>query len=220
MNRISVIILEIGYWLASLALLAIGFLFLATRFGWWIDELNAFFQGSRGEIALIVLGSVAIAIALTFLGRGFAIASRARAGIRNMGPRGPIWISLDAIREFISRSLKEELGLSDARVSLRAAGEGLMVQVRTSLPLHENVTELGERIQEQVKVRVEERIGVSVEQVEVFAQNIRAQTPAVPQHAPPPASIPAVQREEETYTPIELSRRESESERESERDPS
>jgi uncharacterized alkaline shock family protein YloU len=224
MNRISVLILEIGYWLASVALLAIGFLFFATRFGWWIEELSAFFQGSRGEIALIVLGSISIVLALGFFVRGFAVASRARTGIRKVGPRGPIWISLDAIREFITRSLKEELGLSDARVSLRAAGEGLVVQVRTSLPLHENVTELGERIQDHVKDRVEERIGVTVEQVEVFTQNIRAQTPAAAHRAPPPASIPAAQREEGAYTPIELSRREGETEgerkSESERDSS
>lgn len=235
MNRISVIILEIGYWLASLALLAIGFLFFAARFGWWTEELSAFSQGSRGEIALLVLGSISIALALAFLVRGFAVASRARTGIRKVGPRGPIWISLDAIREFITRSLKEELGLSDARVSLRTAGEGLVAQVRTSLPLHENVAELGERIQDHVKARVEGRIGVTVEQVEVLTHSIRAQTPAAGDRGLPPASstvaaptAPTAPRDEGAYTPIELSRRdgetegerESESESESERDSS
>jgi uncharacterized alkaline shock family protein YloU len=184
-------LIELGYGLAFLLLVIVGLFFLALSFGWFAEELEAFLN-MRGQELFGALAAFSLMLALYFL-RRVIVAQHLRSRVMRMGPQGPIWVSLEAIRGFVLKALEEELGVHRARVSLKSRGKGLIVGVRTSLPLDVNVTELGERIQEHVKSRIESRIGVSVERVEVFARSISAEAPA----APSPGE----------YTPIELSER-------------
>lgn len=196
MRRFRDVLIELGYGLAFLWTLAVGVALIGTRFDFVLVRLET----EPPYLRDVIVGAGLIVIALYFLLMEIRAERRARASLQAQGPEGPIWVSLVAVRGFIRRLLEEELGLSDARVLLRTRGEELVVQVRTSLPLDVNVTELGERIQEHIKSRVESRIGVSVERVEIFAQNISVGKET------PPASAPA----SEEYTPIELSERDQE----------
>jgi len=178
MKRSGDYLIELGYMLAFLFSVLIGFLFFASRFEWFSEELSGIFSG-WGSWLLPLLGASSLLLALYFL-RRIIVAQNLRSRVMRMGPQGPIWVSLEAIRGFVLKDLEEGLGVRGARVSLRPQGKGLAIGVRTSLPLDVNITELGERIQEHVKSRIESRIGVSVERVEVFARSISTEAPATP----------------------------------------
>jgi hypothetical protein len=123
-----------------------------------------------------------VGMALYFAGLVIGIRRR-RALITHMGARGAIRISPRAVRDFIARVLEEELDLPDCRVRLRpAAGKegALIVLVQAPLPLGQNVIEVGEHVQELLKARVEERIGIVVDQVEVFTSGLHPSKEGAP----------------------------------------
>lgn len=187
MRRSSVFLAEVFHGLAFLVIILSGLYFLAVRFEGLPPRVAEFLQGP-GRETLTVWAGLSFLLALYFLVRGVLVGRSAEPRVMSAGPRGPIWISQSAIREFILQSLQEEMGFSHASVSLRSGRDGIVVQVRTTLPLHQSVTELGAKIQEHVKARVEERIGVTVERVEVLAKSVQA-TPS-PSIATPTSSEP------------------------------
>jgi uncharacterized alkaline shock family protein YloU len=173
MRRFKALLAELLYGLAFLWTLALG-LYLIGR------VLGAPIQVFRLEteplyLRDVIVGGGLLLIALYFLVRVIQTERRAKARIRGQGPQGPIWISLDAVREFIESVLQDELNLREARVLLRTSGKGLIVQVHTALPLGESIPRLAERVQTRVKARVEERIGVAVQRVEVLARGIQGE---------------------------------------------
>ncbi len=186
MRRFRALLAELLYGLAFLWTLALG-LYLIGR------VLGAPIQAFRLEteppyLRDVIVGGGLLLIALYFLVRIIQTERRSKARIRGQGPQGPIWISLDAVREFIQSVLRDELNLREARVLLRTSGKGLIVQVHTALPLGESIPRLAERVQTRVKARVEERIGVAVQRVEVLARGIQGKTqPLRPAEEAPPA---------------------------------
>jgi hypothetical protein len=191
MKPSSDFLFEIAYWFAVVLLMMTGSYLLIARFQIAPSAIEYLNKGG-GEL-LVVWGILSFALIAYFIIRIIQIRRR-RARIMSPGPRGPIWISPDALREFVHRTLEEELGLSEAQVKLRMKGAGVGIHVRTAIPLSETITDLGERIQECVKTQVESKIGVEVDNIEVYASNITAE-------ALPPA-LP-----EEEYTPLEFPER-------------
>ena len=125
---------------------------------------------------------------------------RSRARISSPGPRGPIWISPFALKDFVLKTLEEHMGLTEAKVQLEMDKDGVAIRIRTSIPLSQTITELGHEIQEHIKTQVEKHIGVQVERVEVFASSISADQTSVVEEV----------QEQETgeYTPLEFPERE------------
>lgn len=191
MRRSSVFLAEVFHGLAFLVMVLSGLYFLSVRFGWLPADVEGFLQGP-GKETLTVWAGLSFLLALYFLTRGVLAARGADPRVMSAGPRGPIWISQGAIRDFILQSLREELGFAHAAVSLRQGRDGIVVQVRTPLPLHQSVTELGAKIQEHVKTRVEERIGVTVERVEVLAKSVQSASTPTPTPTPTSTSSPAI----------------------------
>ncbi|GEM_PF-3100784 len=194
MRRSSVFLAEVFHGLAFLVLVLTGLYLLAVRFERLPPRVAEFLQGP-GRETFTVWAGLSFLLALYFLVRGVWVARGAEPRVMSAGPRGPIWISQSAIREFILQSLREEMGFAHASVSLRQGRDGIVVHVRTPLPLHQSVTELGAKIQDHVKARVEERIGVTVERVEVLARSVQpTPSPLATSASPEPASaiqIPA-----------------------------
>jgi uncharacterized alkaline shock family protein YloU len=92
--------------------------------------------------------------------------------IQHEGSRGPIEISLFAIRSYIERILAHEFGLRRYRVALEKTGDGLHVFVRAELPIGRNVLDTAEKIQQSIEENVEDRVGVKVHRVQVIAAGI------------------------------------------------
>lgn len=102
----------------------------------------------------------------------FLQARRRWKRVQHDSPRGPIEISLFAIRSYIERILAHEFGLRRYRVALEKTGDGLYVFIRAELPIGRNVLDTAKRIQHSVEENVEDRIGVKVRQVQVIAAGI------------------------------------------------
>ena len=86
---------------------------------------------------------------------------------------GKIEVTPHAVKEFIAGILREQIGLDRFHVSLRHAGQGVAIQVRTTLSSDQRVTDVGERIQRQLTHHVTERTGVEVCSVSVQVRSIR-----------------------------------------------
>ena len=150
------------------------------------DDAIRFLLLERRPIGYIV-AILLIASALYF-GTIIVRAHRQRRLITHAGTRGAIHISPLAVRDFMVQVLEEELGLPDCRVRMRAGSgkEGaLIVMVRAPLPLGQNVIEMGEHMQELLKARVEDRIGIAVDRVEIITSSMRPSRASATRGAPP-----------------------------------
>ena len=194
MKPINDILAEIGNWLALLVLMISGLYFLLDGFGVLAQQIVLFLDRSDGlgHWLVVLWGALSILLGIYFV-RNIIILHRARGRIMSAGPRGPIWISPIAVRDFILKTVQEQHGLERARVFIHMRNEGIAVRVKGSVPLSEPLTDMGERIQEDVKSQVESRIGIRVQSVEVDARNITTTE----------FSSPARSRDEE-YTPLEI----------------
>lgn len=179
---------EIGHGVAFLGLAVLAGLLL-------LDGIDRFDLDALSPGVRMGLGGVALGAAVYFLMR-VAGTARSAAPIRTMGSGGPIGIAPEAVREFVRDLLEADFEVDDARVTLRAAGEGIKIFVHFALPPDQRVPELAERIQNEVRRRVEERIGVTVDQVDVTAQAFKpaASSPAPAESTtsddPTPSDLP------------------------------
>lgn len=128
-----------------------------------------------GAVILYLFAALLFLIGLYFLAQ-LLQARRHWRRIQHEGPRGPIEISLFAIRSYIERLLAHEFGLTRYRVALEKTSAGLFVLVRAELPVGHNVLDTAERIQRTIEENVEDRIGVKVWQVQVIAAGIVVET--------------------------------------------
>lgn len=139
------------------------------------------------------LGAAALAAAVYFIAR-VAEMARAQTPIQTMGSGGPISVSRGAVRSLVHDILDESFDIDDARVKIGASRDGLRISVRFSLPADQRIPEIGERIQADLRGQVEDRIGVTVDQVDVTAQAFKAASskpePADPKTAKEPTDLP------------------------------
>ncbi|OGF53853.1 MAG: hypothetical protein A2Z21_10425 [Candidatus Fraserbacteria bacterium RBG_16_55_9] len=171
MKRWASYLFEFCSWVAMLLLLGVAGVLFALLQG----------QIQSSVIQERPVPGYIVGVLFVFMAIYFAVlivrAHRQRRLITHVGVRGAIRISPQAVRDFIVRVLEEELGLPDCRVRLKPTSgkEGaLAVLVRAPLPLGQNILEVGQHVQETLKARVEERIGIPVEYVEVFTSSISA----------------------------------------------
>ncbi len=185
MRRLLTYLSEVGHWMALLLLLSLAGLIIAALAG--SKALERVVDALAKQLVAGVLVALIVLIMALYFGVQVIRARRERGLITHAGTRGEIRIAPGAVREFIARVLEEELDLTDCRVHLKTgSGEDapLMIRVRVSLPLGQNMVEAGERIQELLARRVGERIGLPVERVEVITASIRRSGPAFGQGTP------------------------------------
>lgn len=136
----------------------------------------AFIRSSWGVVLLDAFALVFFLVGLYFLAQ-LLQARRRWKRIQHESPRGPVEISLFAIRSYIERILAYEFGLQRYRVALENTSNGLYVFIRAELPVGQNVLHTAERIQQTVEETVEDRVGVKVHRVQVIAAGITSETP-------------------------------------------
>lgn len=173
MRRFKALLVELLYVIAFLWVLSLGLYFVSQPLNVPVKLFEL--ETKPPYLREVIIGGGLLLIALYFLVRMVQTERRSKARLQGRGPQGPIWISLDAVREFIGSVLRDELSLREVRVLLRTSSKGLIVQIHTALPLGESIPRFAERVQTRVKARVEERIGVKVERVEVLARGIQAE---------------------------------------------
>lgn len=75
-------------------------------------------------------------------------------------PDGQVTISLNAIEDFIKRALKQMPEVKELRPSVRASKKGIMIINRVTLYSDINIPEVTEKLQNIVKTRVQDMLGV------------------------------------------------------------
>lgn len=75
-------------------------------------------------------------------------------------PDGQVTISLTAIEDFIKRAMKQLPEVKELRPSVRASKKGIMIVNRVTLFSDINIPETTEKIQNIVKTRVQDMLGV------------------------------------------------------------
>ncbi|MCX8103398.1 MAG: alkaline shock response membrane anchor protein AmaP [Candidatus Bipolaricaulota bacterium] len=133
-----------------------------------------FLRSTWGIVLLDVMALLLFLIGVYFLAQ-FLQARRRWKRIQHDSPRGPVEISLFAIRSYIERILAYEFGLQRYRVALENTSNGLYVFIRAELPVGRNVLNTAERIQQTVEESVEDRVGVKVHRVQVIAAGIASE---------------------------------------------
>ncbi len=168
---------EIGYAIGFLGSAILGALLVLNVAGQ--VELDTLAAAIRAALGVVALGA-----AVYFLIR-VAETARSQAPIRTMGAGGPISVSSEAVRSMVRDVLTDTFGIDDARVRIRSSTQGLRISLRFSLPPDQRVPDVGERIQTDVRSRIEDRVGVSVDEVDVTAQAFKSTSPqGAPQGAP------------------------------------
>lgn len=199
MRRWSGFILGWGYLFAVLYFLIIvaGLVALLFPTAAIITELRGQFATSELKKPILytlaagaIVGAAYFVIALIRL-------YRHRRLIEHRGAQGRIQISPWAIRDFAKQTLESSWGLAPCRVRLRQTAQGtLRLRVQAALPASGNLMELSERIQAQLKERIEEQIGIAVDEVEVFAPRLGAPRPE--------SQVEAPQAQDESYIDLGL----------------
>lgn len=133
-----------------------------------------FIRSRWGVVLLDAFALVFFLMGLYFLAQ-LLQARRRWKRIQHESPRGPVEISLFAIRSYIERILAYEFGLQRYRVALENTSNGLYVFIRAELPIGQNVLHTAERIQQTVEETVEDRVGVKVHRVQVIAAGITSE---------------------------------------------
>jgi uncharacterized alkaline shock family protein YloU len=135
----------------------------------------AFIKNSWGIVLLDVVALLLFLIGIYFLAQWLQ-ARRRWKRIQHESPRGPVEISLFAIRSYIERILTYEFGLQRYRVALENTSNGLYVFIRAELPVGRNVLNTAEKIQQTIEENVEDRVGVKVHRVQVIAAGITSES--------------------------------------------
>lgn len=159
-------------WVATAGLLWVAFgVATAPEEQVW-EFFMAFLKRNTWWVVLLdVMALVLFLVGVYFLAQ-LLQARRRWKRIQHESPRGPVEISLFAIRSYIERILAYEFGLRRYRVALEHTSNGLYVFIRAELPVGKNVLDTAERIQQTIEEHVEDRVGVKVHRVQVIAAGI------------------------------------------------
>lgn len=163
-------------WLGTAGLLWVTFGMATAPLDKVWEVFLAFIRSSWGIVLLDAFALLFFLMGLYFLAQ-LLQARRRWKRIQHESPRGPVEISLFAIRSYIERILAYEFGLQRYRVALENTSNGLYVFIRAELPVGQNVLHTAERIQQTVEETVEDRVGVKVHRVQVIAAGITSETP-------------------------------------------
>lgn len=172
MKNLLSYLLETGFWLAAVSLVAVAcFLFLFSFEVIDTLELKEFLATDAGDIIIYVVGSIVFLSGLYYLSVIWDINKRRRRFTKE-GEKGQIHVSPYAIRDFVEKILADEEGLSDVQIKLAHAGEGVKIKVRADVKMGQNTYQLSRRLQKLLAEEVESAIGVVVSDVEIYTRSI------------------------------------------------
>ena len=130
-----------------------------------IDMLNALYTNTDVRLILGITGGLLIFISLMVVQITVGIIRKEKT-IAFENPDGQVTISLTAIEDFIKRAMKNLPEIKESRPSVRASKRGIIIVNRVVLFSDVNIPETTEKIQNIVKSRVQEMLGVE-ESIEI-----------------------------------------------------
>jgi uncharacterized alkaline shock family protein YloU len=130
-----------------------------------IDMLNTLYTNADIRLILGITGGLLIFISLMVVQITVGVIQKEKT-IAFENPDGQVTISLTAIEDFIKRAMKSLPEIKESRPSVRASKRGIVIVNKVVLFSDVNIPETTEKIQNIVKSRVQEMLGVD-ETVEI-----------------------------------------------------
>jgi uncharacterized alkaline shock family protein YloU len=124
-----------------------------------IDTLNTFYTAKDVRLIAGITGLVIIFINIMVIQLTMGKIKRERT-IAFENPDGQVTISLTAIEDFIKRAIKQLPEVKELKPFVRASKKGISIVNRCTLFSDVNIPETTEKIQNIVKLRVQEMLGV------------------------------------------------------------
>ena len=148
----------------TLVFLLIGGLFIVMSLNivpkdMMIEGVNNIYAAPDTRIALGITGIVLMFISILVVQITMGKIQREKT-IAFENPDGQVTISLTAIEDFIKRSLKQLPEVKELRPNVKASKKGITIINRVTLFSDSNIPEITEKIQNIVKTRVQEMLGV------------------------------------------------------------
>lgn len=148
----------------TLVFLIIAALFIVVALNIISQELVtntvvAIYASSNTRLALGITGALLILISAMVIQITMGKIQREKT-IAFENPDGQVTISLTAIEDFIKRALKQLPEVKELRPSVKAGKKGIKIINRVTLFSDINIPETTERIQNIVKSRVQDMLGV------------------------------------------------------------
>lgn len=155
---------RVGAILYMLLMMAGGILFLSISFNvfsseYWIELLNTLNSILGYQIAFGVVGCTFIVIGITApykLGKKL----RKKRAVAFKNPNGEVTVSLSAIEDYIRKVAKDISGIKDIRSRVEVNKKGINIITDVSISAGENIPELTERMQREIRMRVQGMLGV------------------------------------------------------------
>lgn len=123
------------------------------------DTLDLIYTTTNMRLALGVTGVLLILISLLVIQITMGRLQREKT-IAFENPDGQVTIALSAIEDFIKRSIKQMPEVKELRPAVRAGKKGISITNRVILFSDVNIPETTEKIQNIVKARVQDMLGV------------------------------------------------------------
>ena len=124
-----------------------------------IDTVNTLYSATNVRLILGITGILLILISIMVVQITMGTIKRERT-IAFENPDGQVTISLTAIEDFIKRALKQLPEVKELRPNVRANKKGISIINRVTLFSDINIPETTEKIQNIVKSRVQDMLGV------------------------------------------------------------
>lgn len=124
-----------------------------------LDTLNMMYTATNVRLILGITGILLIFISIIVLQVTMGKIQREKT-IAFENPDGQVTISLSAIEDFIKRAIKQLPEVKELRPNVRAGKKGITIVNRVTLYSDINIPETTEKIQNIVKNRVQDMLGV------------------------------------------------------------
>lgn len=124
-----------------------------------IDTVTAIYASTNTRLVLGITGALLILISAMVVQITVGNIKREKT-IAFENPDGQVTISLTAIEDFIKRALKQLPEVKELRPTVKAGKKGIKITNRVTLFSDINIPETTERIQNIVKSRVQDMLGV------------------------------------------------------------
>lgn len=123
------------------------------------DALDTIYMTANARLAIGITGILFIFISVLVMQITMGRIQRERT-IAFENPDGQVTLSLTAIEDFIKRSLKQLPEVKDLRPTVRASKKDITIINRVTLYSDLNIPETTQKIQNIVKARVQDMLGV------------------------------------------------------------
>jgi len=148
----------------TVVFLAIGGIFVAASLNlitqdMLIETISMIYAATNLRLILGLTGILLIFISLMVVHVTMGKISREKT-IAFENPDGQVTISLSAIEDFIKRALKQLPEVKELKPNVRASKKGITIVNRVTLFSDINIPETTEKIQNIVKTRVQDMLGV------------------------------------------------------------